>query len=522
VWLKARAPRKAAPMLLSSTFLSGDAADGAAALQSGLDLATEGIMLLDPAGRILAANSRAHELAHSALAALPGNEFWEALPEHIAEEHRGGAEQALAAGDTHQFVAHHEFEDQWVEVLLRPHAGGVVVNLKDTSEHHRALRLLGDTEFCNQVLFDAHPDALWIFDTVKRRLLGANQAAAAFYGLPQARMAGLAVESLFPTGDAEPLPRDFQGVMRLCTQKKAGGDHVLVELDCSSLQWDGHPAVLASVVDVGAQHLADGHLRRLNEELEERVVKCTEELQRSERELEVFADAMSHDLKAPLHVVNGFARTLAERYSAVLDDQGQHFLSRIQASTRHMGKLIENLRLLLRLSHADLVPEPVDLGPAVQRLVEELRKGEPGRQVVLEMEASLPVVGDRTMLLMALSCLIDNAWKFTSKKAQGWIKVGLIPGELAGEKVLFVSDNGAGFDPAYAVKLFTAFQRLHSSADFPGSGLGLAIVKRVALRHGGQAWGETSASAGASFFMSLPDLPVAAPEEEGPEDMTHF
>ena len=133
-----------------------------------------------------------------------------------------------------------------------------------------------------------------------------------------------------------------------------------------------------------------------------------------------------------------------------------------------------------------------------------MRKRDPTRDVTIEMTGSLLLVGYKNLLITALSCLLENAWKFTSKKSEAWIKIGLQPGKAVGERVLVVADNGVGFDPVYSGNLFTAFQRLHSSADFPGNGLGLAIIKRVAQIHGGTVWAESTDKVGASFFMALP------------------
>lgn len=486
------------------------------AFQTALELATEGVILLDGSGRVLALNSCAQALMHSGLAALQGADFWEALPEAVTDRHRGAAELALRS-DTHcTFVSHHAFEDQWVEYRLRQQADGMIVNLRDVSAEHHALRTLRESEAGQQALFDAHPVALWLYDPASRRLLAANQASAALYGQPLHDAAGRPVEIFFPDGEGlallDSLPAgDFQGEMRLCTQKKADGERMLVELACASIHWKLRPAVLVSVVDVGAHHLADAQLRQRNDELELGIEKSTQQVQSSRKELETFLYAMSHDLKAPLHVVSGFARTLAERYSGALDLQGQHFLERIQVSTRQLAKLIDDLRTLAYLPSVSLAPEFVDLVPVCQHLIEELSRREPARQIAIEMPPQLLLKGDTTLLITALSCLIDNAWKFTAKKEQGWIKVGLMPGKTPEDAVLFVSDNGAGFDPAFTDKLFTAFQRLHSSADFPGGGLGLAIVKRVAQLHGGEVWGVTTDQGGASFFMSLPQGAGAAP-----------
>ena len=494
---------------------------GQEAFQSALELATEGVILLDQRGRVLALNSRAQALLHSGLASMQGADFWEVLPEAISDKHRSAAEQAMRSDKRSTFVCHHAFEDQWVEYLLRPQADGMVVNLRDVSATHRALRRLHESEAGQKALFDDHPVALWLFDPGSRRLLAGNQASAALYGQPPADFAGRSVEIFFPDGEGaallDSLPvGDFHGEMRLCTQKKADGERLLVELACASIHWQQRPAVLVSVVDVGARHLADAQLQQRNDELELGMAQSTLQAQSSRKELETFLYAMSHDLRAPLHVVSGFALTLAERYSAVLDRQGQHFLERIQASTRQLAKLIDDLRTLTYLPRVTLVPETVDLVPVCQRLVDELGKREPGRHVLLEMPAQLLVTGDKNLLATALSCLLDNAWKFTSRKDQGWIRVALLPGKQPGDAVVCVSDNGVGFDAAYAHKLFTAFQRLHSSADFPGSGLGLAIVQRIAQMHGGQAWAVTADQGGASFFMSLPQVAAAAVGEGSP------
>lgn len=494
---------------------------GEEAFQTALELATEGVILLDRSGLVVALNSRAQALMHSGLESLYGADFWEVLPEAITDKHRSAAEQAMRSDHQSVFVSHHAFEDQWVEYLLRPRADGMVVNLRDVSATHRALRTLQESEAGQKALFDAHPVALWLYDPASRRLLAGNQASAGLYGQPLADFAGRSVEIFFPDGEGaallDSLPAgDFHGEMRLCTQKKASGERMLVELACASIHWQQRPAVLVSVVDVGARHLADAQLQQRNDELELGMAQSTLQAQSSRKELETFLYAMSHDLRAPLHVVSGFARTLAERYSAVLDRQGQHFLERIQASTRQLAKLIDDLRTLTYLPRVTLVRETVDLVPVCQRLVDELARREPERQVLLEMPAQLLVTGDRHLLATALSCLLDNAWKFTSRKEQGWIRVALLAGENPGDAVVCVSDNGVGFDATYSQKLFTAFQRLHSSADFPGSGLGLAIVQRVAWMHGGQAWGVTADQGGASFFMALPHVALAAPGDAVP------
>ncbi|MDB5967090.1 MAG: sensor signal transduction histidine kinase, partial [Polaromonas sp.] len=207
---------------------------------------------------------------------------------------------------------------------------------------------------------------------------------------------------------------------------------------------------------------------------------------------------------------SGFATMLADKYAGALEDAGRHYVDRIQASTRKLARLVDDLRALVSLPQLSGHPEAVDLADLSAPIIAGLRSRYPDRSVTVEMGAGEVLLADRTLLGIALASLLDNAWKFTARKPEGWIKLGLLPRQGPDEVVLQVSDNGTGFDPAYTDQLFTAFQRLHSAADFPGNGLGLAIVKKVAERHGGRAWAETSAT-GASFFMALPQDPRELP-----------
>lgn len=518
-WLQAFWPGR---MRLSrrDTLGAGSAGADTEGWQAGLELASQGIIVLDAGWRIVSLNSAARALMHAPGEGLAGTEFWETVSEELADGHRSASEQAMRHGDAHVFVVHDSFEDRWTEYSLRRHAGGAVVNLRDVSDTRQALLLLQDSELCNQSLFDGNTQAMWLFDAESRTVLAVNKMAAVFYGLADDPAALPQVEAFFPEGEATTwlasLPAGaFQQEMRVCTQCRMNGERVLVELACSSVQWLERPAVLVSVVDVGARHFADSQLQHLNDALEQRLAYHACELQRSRQELDTFIHAVSDDLKAPLHAVSGFAATLAERYAAALDEQGLRYLSRIRASTRQLAKLIDDLRMLAHVPGMALSPAPVDLAPLCLRLIDDWRKREPERDLVLEIPQTLPVYGDRNLLLTAVDCLLDNAWKFTARKAQGWIRVAVVPGAAPRESVLVVADNGVGFDAAYADRLFTAFQRLHSSADFPGGGLGLAIVKRVAERHGGRVWATTADSGGASFFMALPQ-DSAAPEAPQP------
>lgn len=478
-----------------------------------LELAHSGIVRLDAQGQITEANERALALLHGTLAKLQGRDFWEAVPEDIAEQYQAATLKALSASARHAFVASDKFEGSWVEYSFERCPTGVAVKLRDVTSTQSLLRLLEDSENYNQLIFDANPNAMWLFERSSLRILAVNQAAVRFYGIAHKQFVTLNMGALFPDGEGAALLSALESGeggrggalnLQLCKQKKLDGQLVLVELAWGRVNWHGKQAVLVSLADVSARHLADIALRRSNAALEEELARRQSEIKNTQRDLAAFSTAVSSDLNDALHVTNGFATTLAERYSAVLDEQARHYVSRIQASTRQMARLVDDLRTLTQLPLRSGPLEKTDLLPMCQDLIADLRKREPGRIVTVELPESMPLVGDAQLLMTALECLLGNAWKFSSRRAEAWIKVALLPGKTPQESVLQVSDNGVGFDAAYSDKLFTGFTRLHASAEFPGNGLGLAIVKRVAARHGGRVWAETTEQVGSSFFMALP------------------
>ena len=503
--------------------LAGDLSD--ASLQEGesisssippevqFELSLDGIILLDEKGLIFDANARALEFLHSSLATVSGYSLWDVLPQEIAEQHEEAVETALAASERYICVVHQSFENSWIEYTFRPYPAGSIVNLREAGPAQKYQRLLEDSKRYNQLIFEANPNAMWVFDLESLRIFAVNQAAIKFYGIARKLFMTLGMEALFPEGEGAELLRslrvgddsnDGPSEMRLCKQKKMDGKEVLVELAWSHVKWDGHQAVLVSLADISDRHLADSVLKKANAALQQTLLTQHEALKNARHDLRTFTQAVSSDLQDSLHVANGFAAKLSEKYSLTLDDQGNHYVRRIQASIGQLSTLVDDLRTLAQLPLACATPEMVDLAPVCRALLAHLRKRDPGRNVTLEMGGNLFLRGSKNLLTTAMTCLLENAWKFTSKKSEAWIRVGLQPGKTPDELVLVVADNGAGFDPVYGSNLFTAFQRLHSSAEFSGNGLGLAIIKRVAELHGGTVWAESPEQMGASFFMTIP------------------
>lgn len=233
-------------------------------------------------------------------------------------------------------------------------------------------------------------------------------------------------------------------------------------------------------------------------------------LRRSNEELEAFSYSVAHDLRAPLNSIDGFSQLLARDLGEAASSASLHYIARIQAGVAQMAQLIEDLLQLAQLSRTQMRREPVDLGAMALEILDRLRSREPRRQAVVTVQEDLQVQGDSRLVRVLMENLLANAWKFSSQLAgPAEITVGGLP-PAHGERVMFVRDNGAGFDMAYANKLFQVFQRLHGAAEFPGTGVGLAIARRVTQRHGGRIWAESAPGRGATFYFVLPDTPPAA------------
>jgi signal transduction histidine kinase len=226
-----------------------------------------------------------------------------------------------------------------------------------------------------------------------------------------------------------------------------------------------------------------------------------QELSSLNRELEAFSYSVSHDLRAPLRSMDGFSLALLEDYGERLDDEGRDYLQRIRAASQRMGRLIDDLLGLSRVTRAELNLRPVDLSAMAREIADTLDRQQPGRKVRWEIEDGIVVQADRALLHVALQNLLENAWKFTGKTDSPVIRVGAKLKESQLEVV--VADNGAGFDMAYSSRLFGAFQRLHHEAEFPGTGIGLATVQRILRRHGGEIWVDAAQGRGASFHFTL-------------------
>ena len=229
--------------------------------------------------------------------------------------------------------------------------------------------------------------------------------------------------------------------------------------------------------------------------------QCAEELEAAEKELASLSYSVSHDLRAPLRTIDGFSEALLEEYESKLDEQGVDYLRRIRGAAARMELLISCLIDLSRVSRDDLKHEQIDVTAMVTSIASALQKLEPARKVEFSIEPGLVIDGDPRLLRTAFEHLLGNAWKFTNRHPSARIAVGSETTE--GRRILYVKDDGAGFDPAYAERMFGAFQRFHSASEFDGTGIGLAMVQRIVRRHHGKVWALGKVEEGATFYLDL-------------------
>lgn len=280
------------------------------------------------------------------------------------------------------------------------------------------------------------------------------------------------------------------------------------------LPWHRDDGVIGGIVifvdDITARQRAEAEVRRLNAELEDRVRQRTAELEAANQELDSFAYAVSHDLRAPLRAMSGFSQALQEDYGEQLDSEARVYLDQIIIASRHMSGLIDGLLTLSRSTRGELRRDPVDLTALTERLLRDQAAAEPERQVVWQVEPGLCIQGDPVMLEVVMRNLVENAWKYTAKTPNATIRVYTENQE--GKRYFCVADNGAGFDMNHANRLFKAFQRLHRQDEFPGIGIGLATVQRIIHRHGGAIRAEGAPGCGATFRFTLPAVETTSKE----------
>jgi len=377
--------------------------------------------------------------------------------------------------------------------------------LRDDAERSRVLNrtLREQSEVLDQVR-----DAVVVQDP-DRTIRYWNAGAQRMFGFSREQAVGQTFDALMGHGAMLP-PAAFAELLANgewtgqldCVD--AQGRLIVVERRCIVMRdSQGRPeSLLAINTDVTERRRAEKEIVLLNNVLEQRIRKRTAELEESNEDLRDFAYSLAHDLRAPLASIDGFSAQLEVGLGAQLDEKSRHYLKRVRAGVKLMADLTDALLALADLSNTQLLHQNVDLSAVARSIFDRLREQEPQRNVDVVIEDTLRAQGDIRLLTDVMENLLGNAWKFTSRTARAQIVFG---GQSwpNGSYLYHVKDNGAGFDPAYAYKLFGPFQRLHTASEFEGTGIGLAMVRKIVSRHGGRVWAESLPGEGASFFFTL-------------------
>jgi PAS domain S-box-containing protein len=469
-----------------------------------VESAPDAMVIVDRYGAITLVNARTEEMFGYARQELLRQSVEILMPERLRKLHPGhraaffAAPRPRAMGSGLQlYGARKDGSEFPIEVSLSPIAIGDDIVVASAI---RDVTVRTKTEAKFRQLLEAAPDAMVIVDASGRIVL-VNGQTERLFGWTREELVGQWVEVLVPDRlrdrhvahrerfVTDPRIRAMGSGLELFGRRKDGAE-VAIEISLSPLETEDGVLVSSAIRDVTARREAERAMARAREAAE-----------LANRELESFSYSVAHDLRAPLRSIDGFSHALLEDNAEQLDEGGRRSLREISRAARRMSELIDGLLLLARVSGHALEAAPVDLTAIARAHLDRLGRLHPSRQVASTVAPDMSARGDRRLLDALLANLLQNAWKFTAKRSEAHIAVGC--DRTPEGETYFVRDDGAGFDMAYAGKLFGVFQRLHTQEEFEGTGIGLATAERIVRRHGGRIWAEGRVDHGATFFFTL-------------------
>ena len=481
-------------------------------LLTTLETISDGVVTFDAHCCFTYVNAQAERLLQRQRGELLGNSFLGIFSKGLDASLERRCQISLTTRQPAHFEEFYDPLSLWLDISVYPSDEGLAVYFRDVTQRradHAELALLKTAiSRINDIVLITEAEPI---DAPGPRIVYVNDAFERRTGYTRAEVIGKSPSLLQgPKTSRAELNRirtalkAWQPVRSELVNYTKSGEEFWIELDISPIAdatgWYTHWVAVER--DVTERRFTVNEILRLNRELEERVDQRTAQLRAVNKELQAFSYSVSHDLRAPLSAMAGFTALLTKREAATLDEKSLHYLNRIRASAVQMGELIDGLLVLAKSANEPVARVPVDLTALAQRMARECLERNTEKHVVFHIQDGMTVNADALLMSVVLHNLISNACKFSAKTSAALVEVGFQADE-SGQRVYFVKDNGAGFDEAYADKLFGIFQRLHNTNDYAGTGIGLANVKRVIERHGGSVWAKGRVGEGATFFFTL-------------------